>query len=180
MLPWKPISNSGWTTQRCVLTGTVHLIALVLACCPTVTLPRHGDALHLATAAGKLPRAAALLWKTARDQVKHGYCGVTLHFPQVLHQIGGGWRKNSETPFCEETPMKVINAFCHVAAKRKKPAAKQSRRANAQPREFFRSTRWEKWVCGSRLTNEVRCAQPQTSEKSQTGPNDVNSPEREA
>lgn len=51
-----------------VLTGTVHLVALVLACCPAVTLPRHGDALHLSTAAGELPGAAALLCKTAHKK----------------------------------------------------------------------------------------------------------------
>lgn len=44
-----------------VLTGTVHLVALVLACRPAVTLPGHGDTLHLPAAAGELPRAAALL-----------------------------------------------------------------------------------------------------------------------
>lgn len=52
-----------------ILTGTVHLVALVLACRPAVTLPGHWDTLHLPTAAGKLPGAAALLWNTTREFV---------------------------------------------------------------------------------------------------------------
>lgn len=39
---------------------------------------------------------------------------------------------------------------------------------------------WEKWVSVSRSTNEMRRAQPQTSEKSHTGPNHVKRHGREA
>lgn len=61
------------------LTGTVHLVTLVLTCCPAVTLPGHWDTLHLPTAAGKLPRAAALLWNTTREFV-WSKLHVTAHF----------------------------------------------------------------------------------------------------
>ena len=60
--------------KRALLTGTVHLVALVLACCPAVALPGHWDTLHLPTAAGKLPGAAALLWNTTRGRVVKPAC----------------------------------------------------------------------------------------------------------
>lgn len=50
-----------------ILTRTVHLVALVVARRPAVALPGHGDTLHLPTAAGELPRAAALLWNTIKS-----------------------------------------------------------------------------------------------------------------
>lgn len=81
------------------------------------------------------------------------------------------------TPFCGETQNIVVSAFCQVAAK--KPVAEQevSKRTTAG---VFQQRLVEKWVCVSRLTNEMLCTQPQTSEKSQTGPNDVSGHKREA
>lgn len=79
--------------------------------------------------------------------------------------------------FCGETQKKVVNAFCQVAEKKSVAEQEVSKRTTSR---VSRSTRWEKWVCVSPLTNEMRCAQPQTSEKSLTGPNDVSGHEREA
>lgn len=51
--------RSRYRVEEVLLTGAVQLIALVLTSRPAITLPGHGDALHLPTAAGKLSRAAA-------------------------------------------------------------------------------------------------------------------------
>lgn len=64
-----------------VLTGTVHLVTLVLTRCPAVTLPGHRDTLHLPTAAGKLPGAAALLWNTHK---KRGFVWLNLHITKAF------------------------------------------------------------------------------------------------
>lgn len=68
MLLWL-LGNEGVKGPRsAVLTRTVHLVALVVTRRPAVTLPGHGDTLHLPTAAGELPRAAALLWNTTKSR----------------------------------------------------------------------------------------------------------------